>query len=171
MKTGTQIVMGIVTLALIAGCSSNEEYIRRLQDAQKQAKLSLTDSVAVAQTEVKDSVGVRASLLVDAQPVFSVGMLASAALKDVRVDIVSGKVLSVGAGGGSAASCPGAISLTKAIAIAESAAGGAAVAVEPDDDVACAREIQVLSGSTLWEVKVASDGKVLEKEESDENED
>ena len=38
----------------------------------------------------------------------------------------------------------------------------------PDDDVSCAREIQVLSGATLIEVKVAGDGGVLEKELSDE---
>jgi hypothetical protein len=40
--------------------------------------------------------------------------------------------------------------------------------VEPDDDVDCAREIQVLSGETLIEVTVAGDGEVLEQELSDE---
>ena len=38
----------------------------------------------------------------------------------------------------------------------------------PDDDVACAREIQVLHPSRLWEVKVAGDGSIISVEESDE---
>jgi hypothetical protein len=42
------------------------------------------------------------------------------------------------------------------------------IAVVPDDDVDCAREIQVPSGDTLIEVKVAGDGSVLEQELSDE---
>ena len=56
-------------------------------------------------------------------------------------------------------------------AIADAMAAGESVAVEPDDDVVCAREIQVLAGDTLVEVKVAGDGAVLEVEVSDENED
>lgn len=68
--------------------------------------------------------------------------------------------------------CPGSVSLAQAIAIAEGqVAGGTAIAAIPDDDVACAREIQVRAASLLWEVKVAGDGSVLELEESDETED
>jgi hypothetical protein len=68
--------------------------------------------------------------------------------------------------------CPDAIPIADAIAIAESAGGGTAVAIEPDDDVACAREMQVLrADAVLWEIKVAGDGTVLESELSDENED
>jgi hypothetical protein len=35
--------------------------------------------------------------------------------------------------------------------------------------VPCAFEVQVLTPNTLWEVKVGSQGEVLESEESDEN--
>lgn len=72
---------------------------------------------------------------------------------------------------GSAASCPDAIALTAALAIAEKEAGGDAVAIVPDDDVACAREVQVVVGATLIEIKVAGDGAVLEHDVSDESED
>jgi len=44
---------------------------------------------------------------------------------------------------------------------------GTAVSVQPDDDDHCLREVQVLAGDVLWEVKLARDGAVLETEKSD----
>ena len=41
---------------------------------------------------------------------------------------------------------------------------GTAVSVQPDDDDHCLREVQVLAGDVLWEVKLARDGAVLETE-------
>jgi hypothetical protein len=48
---------------------------------------------------------------------------------------------------------------------------GTSVAVQPDDDDRCLREIQVLVGDVLWEVKEARDGAVLETEKSDADRD
>jgi uncharacterized membrane protein YkoI len=161
---------GILALAFAAGCSDNSEHIEKLKAALDKAELSLADSVGVAETETADGVGIKAKLLVDSDPVFSVGALDVEALENVRVDIVSGDVLSVQAESPSADACPGAVSLNEAIAAAESAAGGDAVAIEPDDDGHCMREVKVLGDDDeLWEVKIAADGKVLEVEADDDD--
>jgi uncharacterized membrane protein YkoI len=92
-------------------------------------------------------------------------------LHDVRVDAMSGNVLSnteIGAGDDP---CPGSIPLADAMAIAEARVNGVAVKVQPDNDDHCDREVQVLSGNKLWEVKLARDGGILEVEEADGDED
>lgn len=166
MKIAKAIAVGMAVL-FISACVSNEEYIAKLRAAVDQAEVTLVDSVSVAEAELPNGAGLRAALLVNGDPVYSVGTVADSALNDVRVDL-TGDVLSVTLKGSSNGPCPDAISLVDALTIAQNAAGGVAVAAVPDDDVACAREIQVLSGDMLWEVKVAGDGRVLEKEESDE---
>jgi len=170
MKRLGFLAVGFASLALLAGCSSNGERVEKYREALDRAKLSLKQSVGVAESETDGSVAVKAKLLVDAEPVFSVGTLASSAAKDVRVDIVTGKVLSASVVGGSSSLCPGSVSLSEAIAVAEGEVGGAAVSIQPDDDGACALEVQVLSGDTLWEVKVGANGSVLETEEADDDE-
>jgi len=67
--------------------------------------------------------------------------------------------------------CAGAIDPARAAAIAEQRVGGTAIANVPDDDDPCNREVQVQAKDTLWEVKVAPDGRVLEVEVSDEPDD
>jgi uncharacterized membrane protein YkoI len=155
---------------LLAACSSTSGTApRSLVDAVDRAELSLADSVDVALAETGASGASRARLAVSTDPVFAVGTVDTA--RDVRVDIVTGAVLANTAATAGEA-CPDAIPLDEAIAIAESAGGGTAVAIEPDDDVACAREVQVLrADDVLWEIKVGGDGEVLESEVSDENED
>ena len=81
--------------------------------------------------------------------------------------IVSGSVIASRVVGASADPCPGSIPVADAIGIAEARANGSAVSIGPDDDDPCLREVQVLSGAVLWEVKLARDGAVLEVEKSD----
>lgn len=152
-------------------CGGTSEHVEKLRVAVDQAKLSLGESVDVALGGLGEATAIQAVLLVDGDPVFSVGALADGALREVRVDTATGDLLSTAGAKGSGAACPDALTLTEALAIAESTASGDAVAIVPDDDVACAREVQVLVGETLMEVKVAGDGAVLEHEVSDENED
>jgi hypothetical protein len=73
--------------------------------------------------------------------------------------------------GASTDPCAGSIPVAGAIAIAEAHMHGTSVAVQPDDDDRCLREIQVLVGDVLWEVKEARDGAVLETEKSDADRD
>ncbi|HZI74117.1 MAG TPA: PepSY domain-containing protein, partial [Gemmatimonadales bacterium] len=141
--------------------------VTQLQNAVAQAKVSLRESVVAGQASVSGGRAVRAALLVDAAPQYSVGTLGNGTLHDVRLDIVSGAVIASSILGASADPCPGAIGVDQAIAIAESRANGTAVSVQPDDDDHCLQEVQVLSGAVLWEVKVAREGTVLEVEKSD----
>jgi uncharacterized membrane protein YkoI len=67
------------------------------------------------------------------------------------------------------APCAGAIDPATASAIAEQRVGGTAIANIADDDDPCDREVQVQAKDTVWEVKVAPDGRVLEVERSDED--
>jgi hypothetical protein len=161
-------LVGWALAALAAGCSSDDHKRPELRAALDRAQLSLRDSVGVALAAMEGSVAVRARLVMDDQPVFSVGALEQRTLQDVRIDVVSGAIVSTAAAGTAEGPCDGDLPLTEALAIAEQAAGGEAVAVVPDDDVACAHEIQVMVADTLWEVKVAGSGEVLEKELSDE---
>lgn len=162
------LALGIVAVSCAAGCSDNSEHVQKLRDALGKAKLSLADSVGVAEAQATGSIGVRAQLLVDVDPVFAVDAQASSSVKAMHVDIVTGKILSVQTGGGAAEDCPGAVSLDAAIAAAEKEVSGEAVAIEPDDDGECNREVKVLAGDTLWEVKVAPNGSIVESEEDDE---
>lgn len=68
-----------------------------------------------------------------------------------------------------AARCAGAVDPATASAIAEQRVGGTAIANIADDDAPCNREVQVRARDTLWEVKVAPDGRILEVELSDED--
>lgn len=153
-----------------AGCASdNSDYIARLQSALAQSQISLRESIPVAESTLPDSFALQARLHVEAAPVYSVGAWQAGALHDVRVDIVSAAVISTSDLHANAwTDCPGDVGLVDALATAEARVDGVAVAVEPDDDDPCYREIQVLSGDTLWEVKVGSDGSIIEVEVSDE---
>jgi uncharacterized membrane protein YkoI len=160
---------GIIAVALTAACSSNTERMEKLRAALDKAELSLADSVGVAEAETSDGVAVDASLLPDASPVFRVGALASSAFQNVRVDAVTGDVISVKSETTSAPECNGAISVAQAIGIAEDAAGGEAVSVEVEhEEGPCMREVTVLTSDTIMEVEVAADGRVLEMEEDDD---
>ena len=155
---------------LIAGCSGADgtgPRVTKLQDAVAQAKVSLRQSVQTGEANVADGKAVEAALLVDAAPEYSVRALGGGTLHDVRLDIVTGAVTASSVVGAGADPCPGSIPVADAIAIAEAHMNGTSVAVQPDDDDQCLREIQVLVGNVLWEVKEARDGAVLETEKSD----
>lgn len=160
-----------LTLALLlVSCSSGNDNPSALRAAVDDATVKLGRTVAIAETSMPNGHAVTAELRLD--PVeYAVGVTGDA-LRDVRVDTHSGAILSTSAAGPAAGICPGAISLADAIAKAEARiAGGTVIAAIPDDDVECAREIQVLAPDLLWEVKIAGDGTILEVEESDETED
>jgi len=163
------LLIGTSTI-LLAACSGADGMgprVTKLQDAVTQAKVSLRQSVEVGEASVTGGKAVKAALMVDAAPEYSVGALGNGTLHDVRLDIVSGSVLASSVVGASADPCPGSIPLADAIAIAEAQMNGTAVSVQSDDDDQCLREVQVLASDVLWEVKLAPDGAVLETEKSD----
>jgi len=159
----------LVSIALAAAACGGTGGSQRpqLRATLDRAQITLVQAIERAMVD-RDGAPISAALLMNADPVFQVGVFQTAQRHDVRIHIVSGAVLSDAPTGPVAAPCPGAIPVAQALGIAEQRASGEAVAVVPDDDVACAFEIQVLSGTTLWEVKVAGDGRVLEYELSDE---
>jgi len=169
MRTRTFLIGTSYTMFLAAcsGADGTGPRVTKLQDALAQAKVSLGQSVAVGEASVTGGKAVKAALLVDAAPEYSVGTLGNGSLHDVRLDIVSGAVLASSVVGASADPCPGSIPVADAIAIAEARMNGTSVSVQPDDDDQCLREVQVLAGAVLWEVKLARDGAVLETEKSD----
>lgn len=166
-----ELAMASLLATLATACGSPEGSHARpdLRVAVDEAQITLRDSIGVAVGGNAARNPVEARLLLGGDDVFSVGALDSGTtMMDIRVDTITAEVLSSTAVAGAPAPCPGSIPLTDALAIADAEAGGESIAVVPDDDVACAWEIQVLVGEILWEVKVAGDGAVLEKELSDE---
>ncbi|MBW2528439.1 MAG: hypothetical protein JRI23_29965 [Deltaproteobacteria bacterium] len=169
MRSLHTLALASTALLLNSACSSNDEYIEKLRAAMAQSDVTLSEVVEVAEAETWVGASTKAALLVDGAPVFFVRAqdTTETLLKyDIGLD---GSILSVRDLGAGAGPCPGTISLLEALGIAEAEAGGVAVASVPDDDVACAFEVQVLTPDTLWEVKVGPDGRVLESEESDED--
>ena len=164
------IVLIVAAVSLLGACGTdNSAYEAALREALGQADITLIGAVSVAEAETPEAHAVRAALLVGEAPVFSVRTEAAGALRILDVDITTGAILTATDAGAAGESCGQAIALNDALAIAEERVGGEAVAVVWDDDVSCAREIQVLTDPELMEVKVASDGRVLETEESDED--
>jgi hypothetical protein len=169
MKLHSLLIGTCCTMAFAAcsGADGTGPRVTKLQDALAQAKVSLRQSVGVGEASVTGGKAIKAALLVDAAPEYSVGTLGNGSLHDVRLDIVSGSVVASSVVGASADPCPGSIPVADAIAIAEAHMNGTSVSVQPDDDDHCLREVQVLAGDVLWEVKLARDGAVLETEKSD----
>ena len=167
-----RFVAVVAAAGLVAACGGKEKSSSErpeVREALDASSVGLIESLDVAIADTVAGEPFEAALLVQASPAFDVGAEDGADLKLIRVNGVSGTVESNTPMGGSAPGpCPGQISLAEALGIAEIEASGDAVAVVPDDDVACAFEIQVISGTTLWEVKVAADGAILEHELSDE---
>lgn len=162
----------LLTLAAI-GCGGNERDISTLREAIDTAQVSMPDMLDVAEGSMPDDRAITAALRVrGGTAVYAYGLIGQGSLRDIQIDTVDGVIVFSAVSGAGSDTCPDSISLVDAIAIAEGqVAGGTVTAAIPDDDVACAREIQVLAPDLLWEVKVAGDGTVLELEESDENED
>ena len=164
------LLLGLFSTALVTSCSADGmgPRVDKLREALARSKVSLRESVMAGQASVEGSKAVQAELLVESNPQYSVGALGNGMLHDVRVDILSGVVASRVVGS-SADPCPGSIPIGDAIGIAEARMSGTAVAIRPDDDDHCLREVQVLAGAVLWEVRLARDGKVLEVEKSDDD--
>jgi hypothetical protein len=163
-------LIGTSSTILFIACSGPDGMgprVTKLQQALTQAKVSLRQSVETGEASVTGGKAVKAALLVDAAPEYSVRALGGGTLHDVRLDIVTGSVTTSNIVGASADPCPGSIPVADAIAIAEARVNGHSVSVQPDDDDQCLREVQVLAGDVLWEVKLARTGAVLEVEKSD----
>jgi hypothetical protein len=156
--------IALFALAACAANGGNHEELRALVD---QATVSLAETVTRAEASVQYSSGVDARIHSDSAQ-FSVDAVATGTRHDVRLDL-AGAVLSATPAGTASAGCQTQISLPDALGRAEKEAGGNAVAVVPDDDDPCLREIQVLVDTTLWEVKLGPDGAVIERELSDED--
>ncbi len=162
----------ILVLASI-GCASKDHDVSTLREAIDQSQVSIHDMVGVAERSMLEGRAITAELRLDGgKALYAYGAIGQGSRHDIRIDTIDGVIVSSAVSGSGSDTCPDSISLAAAIAIAEGQVeGGSVIAAIPDDDVACAREIQVLGPDLLWEVKVAGDGAVLEREESDETED
>ena len=160
----------LIPAALLAACSNGPTAgAAAWQDALDRAQISLRDSVQVAEGD--GATAKKAALRIDSGGVFSVAAGLDQAFNDVRVDAVSGTIVSKQPIAYSADECADAISLADAISAAEKQVGGEAVQAGPDDDGHCNTEVIVLSGDKLWEVKIGPKGDLVEDpEEADSNE-
>ena len=161
--------VALLAAVLVTGCSGPDPRNRQdLRAAVDKAQVTLREAVPIALTST-DNGDARAGVLIPGLSAFDVGARDAAGMKEIRV-AHDGLVAHAGPTvEPNVPACPGgAIALDPALAIAEARASGEAIAVVPDDEVACAREIQVLSDITLYEVKVGGAGAVLEFELSDE---
>lgn len=158
----------ILAVLAVTACGSDGSQRPELRATLDQATITLAQSIDTAMVGRDSGAPIRAALLVGGDPLWEVGVFQQLERTDVRIRLAGGNIVSAGPVGPASAPCADSIPLADALAIAAQRANGDAIAVVPDDDVACAFEIQVLSGSTLWEVKVAKDGRVLEYELSDE---
>lgn len=154
-------------LGLLAACSGVDNRRPELRRLLDESPVTLRDSVTTA-LDAHTSASADRATLVAADPVFSIRLVAGGSRSTVLVSPATGAIVSTEASGAGTFDCPDAIPLVEALAIAEAEADGEAIQSVPDDDVACAFEIQVLHGEDLIEVKVAPDGAVLETEPSDE---
>jgi hypothetical protein len=140
--------MKVVAVALgalaLAACSETPQDTAKLRAAVDSAKVSLRESVSIAEGSLDHGSAVRATLLTRSKQ-HSVEASSVAGFEDVRVDLASGEVVSTKSlSGGPGEACPGSVSLSDAIAAAEAEADGDAVTAAPDDDDACDTEVKVL---------------------------
>jgi hypothetical protein len=149
---------------LFGACTEKEDH-SALRDTIDAAGVDLIETVSRAESSLDQGNAVEARL-VRADGQYSITAFAGGTRHTIRADL-GGNILAI-ADAGSAGNGCGSLSLSEALAIAAAEAGGDVVAVVPDDDDPCMREIQVLVDVTLWEVKVGSDGSVVELELSDE---
>jgi hypothetical protein len=162
----------VLVLLCATSCGDRSANLDAAREAIANAQVKIGDMVTVAEASMPGGRTLTAELRVGAPAVYAYGTIGNATLHDVRIDTVNGRIVSTLAGGTRTDGCRDSISIARAIEIAEAQiAGGVVIAAIPDDDVACAREIQVLGPDLLWEVKVSGTGQVLELEESDETED
>ncbi len=163
-----------ILLALAAiGCGTSNRDISTLREAIDNSVVSMSDMATVAEGSMPEGRAITAELRVRGGiGIYEYTLTGQSSLHDIQIDTVDGVIVSSAVVGSGQDTCPDSISLVDAIGIAEGQVdGGTVIAAIPDDDVACAREIQVLAPDLLWEVKVDGDGTVLELEESDETTD
>ena len=127
----------------------------------------------MAQENVPSGVAIKAKLIPESNPVFSVGAVGSGAMHDVRIDAANGAVLSNSQVGAGDDPCPGSVSaLEEATAIAEARITGPAVQLQPDDDEIAATERSSCSRTTISSgenPQVQRDGAILEVELADDD--
>jgi len=152
---------------LLGACAADGGDHVALREVVDRAAISLGDAVTLAETNPQYGAGITARMDVTTEQ-YAVGAIATETRREVRYDF-HGNVVSVVEAGAAGAGCQTQISLAEALARAEAERGGHTVPVTPGDDGPCLREIQVLVGTTLWEVKLGPDGALVEKELSDED--
>ncbi|MGE0396353.1 MAG: hypothetical protein AB7T06_06510 [Kofleriaceae bacterium] len=158
-----------VSIFALAACSGTQD-TTQLRGALDASRISLSDSVSITEASMTAGRATAAHLQPGTAATFRVLAIGGGAGALVHVDLEGAIRSSTPASTTDA--CPDSISLAQAIAIAEAHAHGTAVAIEPDDDGPCNREVQVLrADDVLWEVKVGPTGTVVESELSDETED
>lgn len=155
-----------LALSVFVGCAADGGYHSDLRATVDRADHSLAEMVLLAEASVQHSAGVNARIDKTADQ-FAIGAIANEERHDLRLDF-HGAVITTQLAGPAGGGCQTQITLAEALEIAEAEADGDAVAVVPDDDDPCMREIQVLVGTTLWEVKVGPSGAIVETELSDE---
>ncbi len=155
--------------SVLAACSGTQD-TTQLRGALDASRISLSESVTIAESSMTGGHAMSARLETGTAARFRVVALGGGVGQLVYVDL-EGAIRS-SAPASTTDSCPDSISLARAITEAEAEAHGSAVAIEPDDDGPCNREVQVLrDDDVLWEVKVGPTGAVIESELSDETED
>jgi hypothetical protein len=165
-------LLGSILLCAASACGDGARDLDALRQTINEAQVEIGPMATLAEASIPAGRVVTAELRAGTTSVYAYGTMSAWTLHDVHIDTIDGQVVSAAAAGTGWATCPGSISMSEAIAIAEGqVADGTVIAAIPDDDVSCARELQVLTPDLLWEVKVAADGRVLEVEESDEDED
>src|SRR5262245_19778576 len=119
MKLASLSIATCATIIAAACSDSSGPRIDKLQEALAQSQLSLRESVITGQGSVTGSKAIKAELMVDAAPEFSINALGNGTLHDVRISISNGSVLASRVVGSSSDPCPGSIALDAAIPIAE----------------------------------------------------
>lgn len=159
-----------LSLALVLTACAGQQDTTQLRGALDASRISLAESVSITEASMTSGRAMSAHLETGTAASFRVLAIGGGVGALVRVDL-DGAIQS-STPSSTTDSCPNSISLTEAIAVAEAEAHGSAVAIAPDDDGPCNREVQVLrDDDVLWEVKVSPTGAVLESELSDETED
>lgn len=166
--TTRSIAMG--TLILLAGVGTGcgkSKRVEELQAAFATSKISLVEAIDLSKGELAAADVGKAQLNTRlAQAAFQVRGSRGSGNAQVTVDPQVARMRSVEAyDRGVVLPCEGSITTAEAVAIAEQQVKGRGAAVEIED---CVFEVQVLAGDTLWEVEIGPDGRYLEKEEWDE---
>ena len=164
-----QIPKTIALLSLIVmqayGCSSDERF-QQYQQALEIATISLSQAIEIASAEVPGGRVVEAELDPDGDPLFEVEFWLDGGAQQVVIDPRTAEVLRVETISETYSGCQ-TIPFAEAVQIAEGQIGGGrAVAIRQEN---CELEVHVAGADALFEVELDADGRFLETEEADDD--